>query len=371
MKIGPYDLVSPVVLAPMAGVTNAPFRELCRSYGGGLYVNEMVSARALCEGSRKTDEMVRFGPGESPRSLQLVGVDPHYVGQAVAMLVDGDRLDHLDLNFGCPVRKVTRGGGGAALPYKRRLFAAVVRAAVRAAQGIPVTIKMRVGVDDHHHTYLDAGRIAADEGVVAVTLHGRTAAQLYSGTAEWSHIGRLRQELPPDVAVLGNGDIWDAPDAVAMMAETGCDGVVIGRGCLGRPWLFARLDAALAGRSLPPPPNTADVAEVMARHARLLVDHGGDRGVREFRKHTAWYLKGYPVGGELRGRLGRVSTLDELDDLLAPLVGLAADLPEDNLRVKRGHTGGPQTVALPHGWLDDPEADAAADPDADSTASGG
>ncbi len=369
MKLGPYELASPVILAPMAGVTNEPFRTLCRSYGGGLYVNEMVSARALCENNRKTDQMVSFGPDESPRSLQLVGVDPHYVGLAVRQLVEADRIDHLDLNFGCPVRKITRGGGGAALPYKRRLFASVVSAAVEAAATVPVTIKMRVGIDDEHHTYLDAGRIGADLGVKAVALHGRTAAQLYSGRADWSHIGRLREALAPDVAVLGNGDIWAPSDAVDMMEQTGCDGVVIGRGCLGRPWLFESLDAALAGRPVPAPPSTSEVAKIMARHVRLLVAHAGDRGVREFRKHTAWYLKGYPVGGEIRGRLGKVQSVSEIEDILAELPD--AELPAENLRAKRGHTGGPQVVSLPEGWLDDPDGGQQADPSAGTAASGG
>ncbi len=369
MKIGPIEVETPVVLAPMAGVTNAPFRRLCREFGGGLYVSEMISARALCERNDKTDKLASFDEDETPRSLQIAGVDPRYVGQAVRMLVDEDRIDHLDMNFGCPVRKVTRHGGGGALPYKRRLFAAVVQAAVENAGAVPVTVKFRVGIDDEHHTYLDAGRIAADLGVAALALHGRTVSQLYSGTADWSTIGRLKEAVP-EIPVLGNGDIWEAADALAMMEQTGCDGVVIGRGCLGRPWLFGQLEAALAGEPVPEPPTLATVVPVMARHARLLVDwHGDHKGVREFRKHTAWYLKGYPVGGETRGRLGRFSSLDELDALLGALPD--APLPDENRRVARGHTRGPQVVALPDRWLDDPDDDAVADPDADTAASGG
>ncbi len=369
LKIGPLELELPVVLAPMAGVTNAPFRRLCRRFGAGLYVSEMISARALCEGNDKTQHLASFAPDETPRSLQLAGVDPHYMGEAVRQLVSQDRVDHIDLNFGCPVRKVTRHGGGGALPYKRRLFASVVEAAVKAADDVPVTVKMRVGVDADHITYLDAGRIAEDIGVAAVALHGRTVSQLYSGTADWSTIAKLKETVR-SIPVLGNGDIWDASDALRMMDETGCDGVVIGRGCLGRPWLFGQLAAAFRGEPVPTPPSTADVRPIMAEHAALLVDWFGDhKGVREFRKHTAWYLKGYPVGGELRGRLGRIENLDHLDELLGLVPD--AELPEENWRVARGHTRGPQTVALPDEWLSDPYDDASADAAGDSAASGG
>ncbi len=369
LTIGPITVDMPVVLAPMAGVTNAPFRRLCRRFGAGLYVSEMISARALCEGNQKTDHLASFAPDETPRSLQLAGVDPTYVAQAVRRLVEQDRIDHLDLNFGCPVRKVTRHGGGGALPYKHRLLEAVISAAVDNAGDVPVTVKMRVGIDDDHVTYLDAGRIAEDCGAAAVALHGRTVAQLYSGDADWSTIARLKETVT-SIPVLGNGDIWEAADAVAMMDRTGCDGVVIGRGCLGRPWLFGQLAAAFEGRPIPEPPTVAEVREIMIEHAGLLVDwFGPHKGVREFRKHTAWYLKGYPVGGAIRGRLGRVESLDELGDLLATLPD--APLPAENLRVARGHTRGPQVVALPDGWLDDPHDGLVAAADGDSAASGG
>jgi nifR3 family TIM-barrel protein len=369
LRIGPLRIEQPVVLAPMAGVTNAAFRQLCRELGGGLYVSEMISARALCEGNGKTDQMASFAPGESPRSLQLVGVDPVYVGRAVEILVGEGRVDHVDLNFGCPARKVTRAGGGGALPWKRRLYASIVQAAVRAAGPVPVTVKLRVGIDDGHRTYLDAGRAAEDAGVAAVALHGRTVAQLYSGLADWSHIARLKEAVT-SIPVLGNGDIWSADDALAMLSRTGCDGVVIGRGCLGRPWLFGDLATALGGGSVPAPPTTAQVVTVLLRHARLLVDwFGPDKGIRELRKHTTWYLKGYPVGGPVRARLHQVCSLDELAEVLAGL----PDVPllPGNERVARGHTQGPQQVAVPHGWLDDPDDDATPSPEADTASSGG
>ncbi len=369
LTIGPLAVGVPVVLAPMAGVTNAPFRRLCRRFGAGLYVSEMISARALCEGNEKTDKLASFAPDETPRSLQLAAVDPRYAAEAVTRLVGDGRVDHIDLNFGCPVRKVTRNGGGGALPWKRSLYRRVVAAAVGAAGPVPVTVKFRVGIDDEHQTYLDAGRIAEDEGVAAVALHGRTVAQLYAGQADWSTIARLKEAVT-SIPVLGNGDIWEADDAMAMMAETGCDGVVIGRGCLGRPWLFGQLAAAFTGEPVPEPPTVGAVVDIMAEHAELLVEWFGDhRGIREFRKHTAWYLKGYPVGGEIRGRLGRVESLDQLGELLATLPD--EPLPDENRRVARGHTRGPQVVALPDGWLDDAWDDATADPEGDSAASGG
>ena len=361
LQIGPYPVWPPVVLAPMAGVTNASFRTLCREFGAGLYVCEMITTRALVAGDPKSRAMMRFGPDEHPRSVQLYGVDPEVVGQAVRLIVEQDLADHIDLNFGCPVPKVTRRGGGSALPYKRRLFESIVRSAVTAAaqapdKQVPVTVKMRIGIDPEHITYLDAGRIAEDCGVAAVALHARTAIQHYSGEADWEYIGRLKQAVT-SIPVLGNGDIFAASDALAMMAKTGCDGVVVGRGCQGRPWLFAELAAAFAGEPSPTPPDLRAVAAILRRHAELLVaEMGDDRGIRELRKHTAWYLRGFAVGSEPRRRLGMVSGLGELDDLLA---GLDLDQPyPEAADGPRGRQGSPQRrVALPHGWLDDPESD--------------
>jgi nifR3 family TIM-barrel protein len=342
----------------MAGITNVAFRRLCREYGAGLYVSEMVTSRALVERDAETMRMIAFAPDESPRSLQLYGVDPDVVRRAVRMVVAEDLADHVDLNFGCPVPKVTRKGGGAALPYKRRLFGSIVDAAVRAADGrVPVTVKMRKGIDDAHLTYLDAGRIAQDAGVAWVALHGRTASQLYSGRADWDAIGELAAAL--DVPVLGNGDLWEASDALRMMSRTGCAGVVVGRGCLGRPWLFGDLAAAFAGRSAEVArPGLVEVARVMRRHATLLAEAMCDegRGCRDFRKHVAWYLKGFRVGSSLRQRLGMVSSLAELDDLLGELE-LDQEFPDVVLGAPRGRTTGVRAVSLPDRWLDDPEAE--------------
>jgi nifR3 family TIM-barrel protein len=350
MKIGPLDVDPPVVLAPMAGVTNAAFRRLCRSYGAGLYVSEMITARALVEGNPRTRDMLP-GADEPVRSVQLYGVDPTVVAAAVRCLVDDIGVDHIDLNFGCPAAKVTRKGGGAALPLHRVLFRHVVRAAVNHAGAVPVTVKMRIGLDDEHPSALAAAAIAVDEGVAAVALHARTAYQHYAGAADWDAIAELKAAIV-DVPVLGNGDIWEAADATAMMAHTGCDGVVIGRGCLGRPWLFAELAARFAGAPAPATPRLGHVLGVMRHHALLLVEEmGPDRGMRQMRKHTGWYLTGYPVGGACRRELAQVSTMADFDARLADL-DPDLDLPDSARRIPRGHTNGPVPVSLPTGWLD-------------------
>ena len=354
LQLGAYTLPTPVVLAPMAGITNIAFRRLCREQGAGLYVCEMITTVALAVRNPKTEHMIKFGPEEQPRSMQLYGIDPDITAKAVRRVVEENLADHIDLNFGCSVKKITSKGGGSAIPVKRRLFAAIVSAAVEAARpaGIPVTIKMRKGIDDNILTYLEAGRIAQDVGVAWVALHARTAAQRYSGEADWDAIAQLKQAL--DVPVLGNGDIWEADDALRMVRETGCDGVVVGRGCLGRPWLFADLAAAFAGRSERRMPHLGEVAAVMRRHAELLVDwwNAEREGVTDFRKHVAWYLKGFPVGSELRRAMAMASSLGELDALLAQL-DPSAPFPEANLGQPRGRTNSPARVVLPQGWLDD------------------
>jgi nifR3 family TIM-barrel protein len=359
----------PVVLAPMAGVTNAAFRQLCRRYGAGLFVSEMVNARGLMEGGEKSWQLAHFAPDETPRSLQLYGTDPAVVGEAVRRLVDEDHVDHVDLNFGCPAPKVTRHGGGAAVPARPRLFGAVVQAAVQAAGAVPVTVKMRIGLDDDRVTFVDAGRLAADAGAAAVALHARTAEQRYSGRARWSAIAELVEALP-GTPVLGNGDIWTAEDAVAMVERTGCAGVVVGRACLGRPWFFGQLADAFAGQPVRPEPPLGEVAVIAREHARLLAQNiDEDRGVRMMRKHLAWYLTGFPVGPAARKRLTAVSTLAELDDALADLDPTLRVTP-DAARQPRGTQAGPHPVVVPDGWLD---AEASAPPDAlaDATVSGG
>lgn len=368
LHFGPIQVDPPVVLAPMAGVTDAPFRVLCATHGGGLFVNQMVTARALIEGNRATWELARFDDAEPTRSLQLYGTNATDMAEATRILVGEDLVDHLDLNFGCPAPKVTRQGGGAALPVKRRLLAEVISAVVEAADvtsgrsgrhdGVPVTVKFRMGIDEDHLTYLDTGRIAEEVGAAAVALHARTALDHYGPPARWAAIAELKAQVTT-IPVLGNGDIRTAGDAVAMMSNTDCDGVVVGRGCLGRPWLFAELEAALRGEEPPSAPNLGELAEVIRHHVDLLVRwqrSTGDGTVRlaSFRKHLAWYFKGYPVGSEVRRLSGQVNTAEDVERIL---VGLdpSAPAPEGAEAFNRSHAGRLRRVALPHGWLDDPD----------------
>ena len=368
-RIGPIEVSPPVVLAPMAGVTNFPFRALCRRYGAGLYISEMITARPLVEGREKTLKLADFGPDESPRSLQLYGVDPHFVGEAVRRLVGEGHIDHLDLNFGCPVRKVTRKGGGAAIPAKPQLLASIVRAAVGAADETPVTVKFRMGIDDEHLNFLEWGHIAEQEGCAGVSLHARTAAQLYDGHARWSAIGDLKQALT-EIPVFGNGDIWVAEDAIRMVRETGCDGVAVGRGCLGRPWLFRDLADVFGGRKPQDPPTFGEVADLMVEHARLLVDWFGERqALLSFRKHCGWYTRGFRSSARLRERLMKVQQLSELKEALAS-IDRGEPFPEHGHLVRRGKRSGTQKVVLPKGFWDDPE-DATPPADAGELVSGG
>ncbi len=390
LRIGRHTIGSPVVLAPMAGVTNRAFRRLCREYGDAgqgngatdptptrsLYVSEMVTSRALVERTPRSMQLIEHDPEESLRSIQLYGVDPATVGAAVRMLVSEDRADHIDLNFGCPVPKVTRKGGGAALPWKTDLFRAIVSNAVKEAApyDVPVTLKMRMGIDSDHLTFLEAGRIAEGEGIAAVALHARTASQGYSGHADWSAIKALK-ELVTTVPVLGNGDIWSAQDALDMVEATGCDGVVVGRGCLGRPWLFTDLAAAFAGTTARVRPTLGQVAQTMRRHTEYLIEFYGSefKACRDIRKHIAWYLKGFPAGRDIRQRLALVDSLAALDDLLAGL-DLDAPWPGEPAEGQRGRAGSPHRVALPDGWLDSRElneASAAVVAQAELSVSGG
>jgi nifR3 family TIM-barrel protein len=280
------------------------------------------------------------------------------LGKAVDLLGSEDLADHIDLNFGCPVPKVTRRGGGAALPFKRKLFSAIVDAAVKSASkyGIPVTVKMRVGINSDHQTFLESAKSAADLGVTWVALHARTAAQLYEGRSDWNKITELVEHLSDtDVPVLGNGDIWSGEDAVNMINQTGCAGVVVGRGCLGRPWLFADLVSAINGENKRVNPNLFQVREIMIRHGQLLIEYfeNEDRAMRDIRKHMAWYLKGFSVPRQVRASLGMVESLAQMQQLLSqvedqPYPQVVGDGP-------RGRTSHGREVKLPDGWLNDPD----------------
>jgi nifR3 family TIM-barrel protein len=385
VRLGAIELWPPIVLAPMAGVTDVPFRALCRRFAReafaglevqppgvtpGLFVSEMITARPLVEGDRKTLRLASFGPDESPRSLQLYGVDPEIVGAAVERLVGEGRIDHLDMNFGCPVAKITRRGGGSAIPAKPKLLAKIVRAAVSAAGAVPVTIKFRKGIDDRLLTYRDAGRIAQEEGCAAVGLHARTALQFYEDGADWEAIGELASRL--SIPVFGNGDIWEAHDAQRMLRETGCAGVIIGRGCLGRPWLFAELVELLGGAQPSVPPRWFEVAAIMRQHAEAMVASTQQElaAMKAFRKHASWYTKGFRGSTALREGLQHVESLSQLDSLLAG-VHVDEPFPEHALRAVRGKRGRLSRIVLPHGYLDELDDDQPPDPEAESLSSGG
>ncbi|UTX54573.1 tRNA dihydrouridine synthase DusB [Leucobacter aridicollis] len=363
LRIGPLELDVPVILAPMAGITNTAFRRLCREYGAGLYVSEMITSRALVERTPGSLRLIKHHESETPRSIQLYGVDPKTVSEAVRFLVDQDLADHIDLNFGCPVPKVTRKGGGAALPWKADLFSAIVDGAVKAAGDIPLTVKMRKGIDADHLTFLDAARSAEAAGVAAIALHGRTANEFYSGTADWAAIAELKQAIT-SVPILGNGDIWAADDAIRMVRETGCDGVVVGRGCLGRPWLFGDLAAAFKAEqgeltwdeanAAIARPGLGFVMDAMRRHTELLIeffDGEEARACRDIRKHVAWYFKGYGVGGDTRRALAMVESLEHLDEIYETM-DRSLPYPGVGAEGQRGRAGSPKQPKLPDGWLD-------------------
>ncbi|MCL1799996.1 MAG: tRNA-dihydrouridine synthase, partial [Promicromonosporaceae bacterium] len=322
--------------------------------GLGLYVAEMVMTRAVVE---RNPRALRILGGEtgSLRSAQLYGVDPKTVGEAVSVIGGEGLADHIDLNFGCPVPKITRKGGGGALPWKTQLFAAIVSSAVRAAAQyqIPITVKTRIGIDDSHPTFGDASQVAALEGVAAITLHARTVAQRYSGKADWDKIADL-VNLDLGIPIFGNGDVFTAENALEMITKTGCHGVAIGRGAQGRPWLFADLIAAFHGSPLRMRPSLTQVSAVILKHGQLLVEHYGDerRGVTDLRKHIAWYVRGFPVGGEVRHRLMQVIALAELAELLAALPDFDYPAVADD---PRGRMGSAKAPNLPHGWLDSRE----------------
>lgn len=355
LSIGPIPLSVPVVLAPMAGITNTAFRRLCREYGAGLYVSEMITSRALVERTPESLRLITHHESETVRSIQLYSVDPTTAGEAAAFLVGEGLADHIDMNFGCPVPKVTKKGGGAALPWKLNHFRNVVEATVKAAGDIPVTVKMRKGIDADHLTYLEAAKAAEGAGVAAVALHARTAADFYSGNADWDAIGKLKESIS-SIPVLGNGDIWSAEDALRMVEQSGCDGIVVGRGCLGRPWLFGDLSAAFRGEEHKAMPGLGEVADAFRRHAELLVEFFDDeaKACRDIRKHVAWYFKGYAVGGELRARLAAVESLQHMDDLLGEL-DRDAPYPGEAAEGQRGRAGTPKKPSLPDRWLESRE----------------
>ncbi|MFQ5604463.1 MAG: tRNA dihydrouridine synthase DusB [bacterium] len=371
LTLGSFSVWPPVVLAPMAGITNAPFRVLCRRFGAGLFVSEMVTARMIVRRHAHTLKLASFARDEFPRSLQLYGVEPSILGEAVAYLVNENLVDHIDLNFGCPVRKITSRGGGAAIPVKPKLLRSLVRAACENAGSIPVTIKFRIGIDAGLETYLTAGQIAQEEGCAAVAMHARTAAQLYQGRAQWHTIARLKQHVT-SIPVLGNGDIWQAGDALRMMRTTDCDGVVVGRGCLGRPWLFRDLLEMFEGRQPQPAPVLGQVVKIMMEHARMLCDWLDEpTAMRTFRKHFTWYLNGFTRTPDMLGaQLAQITSFQQLVQLVETLPPEEPYPPLKNrprLRERRGR----QKVKLPPGYLENLDDDSVPGAEAELAISGG
>lgn len=368
------------MLAPMAGVTDVPFRRLCRNMAekaltelgkdtvghpryapAGLFVTEMVTARALLEDNAETLRMVQPDPQEPVHSVQIYGVEPKTTAGAAAKLVSLGLADHIDLNFGCPVPKVTRKGGGSALPWKTPLMVDLLqrtRTVIdREDPTVPLTLKVRLGIDDGHQTWRDSLQIATDAGCAAITLHARTTAQYYSGRARWEKIAELVRAA--QIPVFGNGDIFSGEDARNMIAQTACAGVVVGRGAQGRPWIFADLVHALSGSNVTATPTLCEVANIVVSHAELMANWLADeaRAMREMRKHIGWYLRGFSVGGQTRRALGLVKTLEELRTFLGAL-----DLDQKYPPAaggSRGRTGRAKTPHLPHGWLDSRELSAA------------
>jgi nifR3 family TIM-barrel protein len=318
LELGPSIRIwPPVVLAPMAGVTNFPYRRICRRYGAPLCVSEMVSSRGIIEEHRSTWRLVQFGRDETPRSIQIFGCDPEHMGEAARRLCGDMGVDHIDINFGCPVPKLTRKGMGAAVPTNPENCRRVVRAVVTAADPVPVTIKVRLGIDENRWTYHDSGRIAEDEGCRWIAVHGRTARQMYAGRADWDRIRELKESLR--IPVLGNGDIFSADTAIQRMHETGVDGVVIGRGCLGNPWLFRDLVAIFEGREIPARPAQSEVVGVVREHFELLREHYCESdwdAILRMRKFGSWYASGFPGAAEFRRRFQTIATRRDLDVIL-------------------------------------------------------
>jgi nifR3 family TIM-barrel protein len=331
----------------------------------------MITARAFVEENKKTMKLAEFGEDESPRSIQLYGTEPVSLKKAVKKLLDSGHVEHIDLNFGCPVPKVTKHGGGGALPYKQRLFRKIIKSVIAGANGeIPITVKFRMGIDSDHLTYLEAGKIAEDEGASAISLHARTVEQLYSGHADWSAIRKLKEHVTT-IPIFGNGDIWEAHDAVEMMQVSNADGVVIGRGCLGRPWLFKQLAEIFSGKEVSQFPTLGEVGRTMLRHATAVVEwNGSETALRTFRKHASWYLTGFAVGKDTRREIQQINTLQDLGNIIKNF-DERLQLPVESYRIPRSHTGGPKNVSLPDGWLNDPHEDFELNELAGQFASGG
>ena len=318
LKIGNVEMPNPLVLAPMAGVTDLPFRVLCKEQGAGLICMEMVSAKAILYKNKNTEDLMKIDPGEHPVSLQLFGSDSEILGQ-IAAQIEERPFDILDFNMGCPVPKVVNNGEGSALMKDPHLVREIVTSMVKAVKK-PVTVKIRKGFNEESANAVEIAKILEDCGVAAIAVHGRTRAQFYSGKADWDIIRQVKEAV--SIPVIGNGDVTSGEMALQMRRETGCDGVMIGRGCQGNPWIFRELLAYEETGSIPERPGTDQIRETMLRHARLQIEFKGDYiGIREMRKHVAWYTKGMQGSAKLRDEINQVESYEELENLLMEKIG--------------------------------------------------
>ena len=313
LTIGNVELTNPYILAPMAGVTDLPFRLLCREQGAGLLCMEMVSAKAIQYNNKNTKALLEIHPEEPPVSLQLFGSDPEVISE-IAKQIEELPFSILDINMGCPVPKIVRNGEGSALMKQPKLVYEIVSKTVKAIKK-PVTVKIRKGFDDSCINAVEIAKIIEDAGASAVAVHGRTREQYYSGKADWDIIRQVKEAV--SIPVIGNGDVVSGASAIAMQKETGCDGVMIGRGAQGNPWIFSELLAYDRTGEMPARPTIEEIKEMIYRHARLQVKYKGEYlGIREMRKHVSWYTSGLPNSAKLRGEINAVESLVELEKLL-------------------------------------------------------
>ncbi len=312
LVIGNVTLDNPLILAPMAGVTDLPFRLLCKEQGAGLICMEMVSAKAIYYKNKNTEQLLEISPKEHPVSLQLFGSDPEIIAEMAARIEERP-FDILDFNMGCPVPKVVNNGEGSALMKNPKLVEEILSRLVKAVKK-PVTVKIRKGFDDDHVNAVEIAKIAESCGVAAIAVHGRTRQQYYSGKADWDIIRQVKEAVA--VPVIGNGDLLCAGDVADMREETGCDGFMIGRGAQGNPWIFKQIIHKLETGEDLPRPTVQEVCEMVLRHARLQIETKGEyTGIREIRKHAAWYTAGYKNSAKLRGRINEVESMEDLEKL--------------------------------------------------------